>query len=278
MTAPSPRLVLPQAAIVTPTDQFTGSDNTFAYVCVVSSVGGTYNYAITGAPFLGSGNPGPNITNAAPALAPGACANVANDGAGAGFADPDNVTATQGIIPGTAQLDSVRIENARYSQQGGTATLQGVDTIPAGNPATGLIANERATRITFFYSEGQQGGGEGCTPGYWKQDQHFDSWVFYTPGQTLESVFNMPDALGMDNTTLLQALQGGGGKGVQGAAKILMRAATAALLNSQGVNFGQTSAQVIASVNAALASNDRPTMIALAADLDAQNNAGCPLN
>ena len=24
-------------------------------------------------------------------------------------------------------------------------------------------------------------GGEGCTPGFWKQDQHFDSWVGFAP-------------------------------------------------------------------------------------------------
>jgi hypothetical protein len=124
------------------------------------------------------------------------------------------------------------------------------------------------------------GGGQGCTPGYWKQEHHFDSWTGYSPGQTLESVFNVPDALGMDNTTLLQALQGGGGPGVAGAAKILLRAGVASLLNaaSPNVNFEHSTADVISAVNAALASNNRSTMLALAAELDADNNAGCPLN
>jgi hypothetical protein len=35
---------------------------------------------------------------------------------------------------------------------------------------------------------------------------------------------------------------------------------------------------VIADVNAALASNDRSTMLALTSELDADNNLGCPLN
>ena len=33
--------------------------------------------------------------------------------------------------------------------------------------------------------------GEGCTPGYWKQPQHFDSWVGYTPSQSFEAVFSV---------------------------------------------------------------------------------------
>jgi len=119
---------------------------------------------------------------------------------------------------------------------------------------------------------------EGCTPGYWKN--HQDSWQVYTTGQTLESVFDVPNSLGMDSNTLLEALDFGGGPGVTGGAQILFRAAVAALLNSahSGVNYPLTEAQVIAQVNAALATNDRDTVLALAADLDAKNNAGCPLN
>ena len=90
----------------------------------------------------------------------------------------------------------------------------------------------------------------------------------------------MPDSLGMDNTTLLAALDGGGGPGVQGAATILLRAATASLLNSTAnVSFSLTTQQVIDRTNAALASLDRDTILALAGNLDARNNAGsCPLN
>jgi hypothetical protein len=120
---------------------------------------------------------------------------------------------------------------------------------------------------------------EGCTPGYWKQDQHFDSWVGYTPEQTLESVFDIPDALGMDDNTLLDALQGGGGSGVDGAAEILLRAGVAALLNASNPDvIGVLPQEVIDDVNAALASNNRGTMLALAGQLDDDNNLGCPLN
>jgi hypothetical protein len=123
---------------------------------------------------------------------------------------------------------------------------------------------------------------EGCTPGFWKQPQHLDSWVAtgFSPSQTLESVFDVPDSLGIDNTTLLQALSFKGGSDTLGAAQILLRAGVAALLNAAhpDVNYAFTTAEVIADVNAALASGDRATMLDLATELDEANNAGCPLS
>ena len=122
---------------------------------------------------------------------------------------------------------------------------------------------------------------EGCTPGYWKQPKHLDSWLAtgYSPSQTLESVFDVPDSLQLDNKTLLQALSFKGGSTLKGAAQNLLRAAVAALLNSAhpDVNYPRTTAQVIADVNAALASNDRSVMLALANALDGDNNQACPL-
>jgi hypothetical protein len=54
----------------------------------------------------------------------------------------------------------------------------------------------------------------------------------------------------------------------------------AALLNSAhpDVDYQYTTAQVIDMVNAALASQNRSTMLTLASQLDTANNAGCPLN
>ena len=80
--------------------------------------------------------------------------------------------------------------------------------------------------------------------------------------------------------TLLQALSFKGGSGTLGAAQTLLRAAVAALLNSAhpDVDYPRTTAEVIADVNAALASQDRSTMLNLATALDADNNLGCPLN
>ncbi|MEO6192223.1 MAG: hypothetical protein ABIS20_04390 [Thermoanaerobaculia bacterium] len=124
-------------------------------------------------------------------------------------------------------------------------------------------------------------GTEGCTPGYWKN--HTSSWAGtgYSPGQTTGSVFSGASAFpSLASKTLLQSLQGGGGPGTLGAATILLRAATAALLNAahSGVDYPLTQAQIISQVNAALASNNRDTMLSLAGTLDGDNNLGCPLN
>ncbi len=124
------------------------------------------------------------------------------------------------------------------------------------------------------------GGGEGCTPGYWKTDQHLDSWVAtgFSPNQTLESVFDVPDSLGIDTITLRQALgpptpgalNGGG-------VNALLRHAVAALLNAAhpDVDNGLTAASVIADTNAALASGDYEDQKNIFAALNEQD---CPLD
>jgi hypothetical protein len=123
---------------------------------------------------------------------------------------------------------------------------------------------------------------EGCTPGYWKQRQHLDSWAptGLSPQQSVESVFDAPAFPALGAASLLNALQGGGGSGLTGAARILLRAAVAALLNAShpDVDYPRTSAQVVSAVNAALASGSRSTMLSLATRLDALNNLGCPLD
>jgi hypothetical protein len=101
-----------------------------------------------------------------------------------------------------------------------------------------------------------------------------------SPNETLESVFDVPDSLGLDNTTLRQALDFGGGSGVSGASRTLLRAAVAAVLNASypGSGYPLSAAQVIAEVNAALASGDRAQILAEATRLDTFNNLGCFLN
>jgi hypothetical protein len=117
-------------------------------------------------------------------------------------------------------------------------------------------------------------GKEGLTPGFWKN--HPELWQGYSPNQTLESVFNVPDALGLDNVTLLQALSFGGGTGVKGAAQNLFRHAVAAILNAAHihVDYALTTSQIISQVNTALASNNASTINTLKDLLDKYNNAG----
>ena len=119
----------------------------------------------------------------------------------------------------------------------------------------------------------------GCTPGYWKN--HTDSWgATYTPGMKLDSPFDFPGALAAyRDDTLIEALNYGGGPGVAGAARILLRAGVAALLNAQNLaTFPFPPPPIIESVNWVLASGDRAYMIWYAAQLDTYNNLGCPLN
>ena len=116
---------------------------------------------------------------------------------------------------------------------------------------------------------------EGCTPGYWKN--HTESWDVYTPDTTLGSVFSNAGSLSSD--TLLEALDFGGGSTLEEAEMILLRAATAALLNSvdTDVDYPWRTARVIRLVDRALASDDRDTVLSLARRLDRLNNLGCPL-
>lgn len=120
---------------------------------------------------------------------------------------------------------------------------------------------------------------EGCSHGFWKN--HPEAWVptGYSPEQTVEFVFDVPDEYVPDTDSLQAALEYGGGDDVAGGARILLRAAVAALLNAAhpDVDYPRTPEDVIASVNAALATVDRQTMIALAGQLDNDNNLGCPI-
>ena len=117
----------------------------------------------------------------------------------------------------------------------------------------------------------------GCTPGYWKQLHHFDSWpLSYGPDDLFEDVFGPNvDVLGEASPTLAEAL-----RLKRGGLNALIRHSTAALLNaaSGGVVSDQafdTPAEVIAAFQAAFASGDFETTKGL---LEDSNENGCPLN
>lgn len=125
----------------------------------------------------------------------------------------------------------------------------------------------------------EQPGGEGCTPGYWKN--HPNSWppTGYAQTMTVENVFDVPDKFNLDSKTLLQALSFTGGPYDVGAARILLRAATAAVLNAAhpDVDYPLTAAEIISQVNTALMGK-RAQMLSLKDTLDMYNNFGCPIN
>jgi hypothetical protein len=121
-------------------------------------------------------------------------------------------------------------------------------------------------------------GTDGCTPGYWKN--HTSNWEEASTSKKVKRVFDVGSFTAVGNLTFLQALQGGGGSGTAGAAKILARAAVAAWLNAAHDDLGYplTRAQIKQMVDAAFASGSRAEMIRVAARLDSLNNSDCPLN
>lgn len=124
----------------------------------------------------------------------------------------------------------------------------------------------------------------GCTPGYWKQAQHVDSWEEATPDRLLAhpdpTAWTFRPTGERADDTFLQALNYKGGSGVAGAEQILLRAAVAAWLNAahETVGYPVRRHEIVADVNAAIRSGDRARMLELAAELDRMNNLGCPLS
>lgn len=159
-------------------------------------------------------------------------------------------------VPGSASSVSVTIRSPD-GDPNKPLHLTGGDSIMVSD----IVASSGAPRTP---------GDQGCTPGYWKQEQHFDSWAGYSPGDKFDAVFGR-DATNPD-LTLLQALQQGGG-----GLKALMRHAVAALLNASnpGVNYPYTTAQVISMFQAAF---DSGSYEATKNRLEAANELGCPLN
>lgn len=159
---------------------------------------------------------------------------------------------------------------------GQPATATDTNPTPSVSPSESLSpspSESPSPTVSPSPSETPTPGAEGCTPGFWKN--HPEAWPIPTT-TTVGSVFT---GAGVYSTaTLLEALSFQGGPDVSGATRILLRAAAAAYLNSLSVDFALTPEQVVSMVNAALASGDRATIIAVAAQLDAANNGDCPLN
>lgn len=109
-------------------------------------------------------------------------------------------------------------------------------------------------------------GGQGCTPGYWRQPHHHDDWVGYAPGDSYLDVFGVGPDIPLSEAVQLR----GGGDAA------LVRTSVAALLNasSEAVGYDLTVAEIIAQVQAAFGTDGAE---ALKDRLDQLNNQGCPL-
>jgi hypothetical protein len=153
---------------------------------------------------------------------------------------------------------------------------------PAATSATGLVGpvvgtNGNPSGVSHFHYCWMPGldMGEGCTIGYWKNTRAFLN-VDDPRTETLG------DALGIDGDyagyTLRQALDFGGGPGIAGAQRILLRQAAAAYLNilHGDIAYALELDDLLAAI--AEAWGDRADMLELAEMLDAYNNAGCPID
>jgi len=118
---------------------------------------------------------------------------------------------------------------------------------------------------------------EGCSHGYWGSAPHAD-WdgTDYLKTTKIGTIFG-PSAYA--NSTFAQALAFTGGPGVLGGQRILLRNAVASLLNAAhpDVLYFFDEAEVIALVNAALATGNRNAMLELEGELDDLNNLGSAL-
>ncbi len=140
------------------------------------------------------------------------------------------------LTPGTYSVAEINIP-INWNQSSATCS----DGSSVGNIQLG--AGETIT--CTFNNTYTPPAGEYCSPGYWKQSQHFDSYVTYNPSDLANTVFGV-NVFG--SKTLVQVLSsGGGGLDAYG------RKAVGALLNASALESGLTPAEVIAKVQATIA-------------------------
>ena len=171
------------------------------------------------------------------------------------------------------------LEIRLYSDTAGTTLVHTVNAPTQADGASGTVGLDDTANVrrVDFVADGSigiddldffipLGGGEGCTPGYWKN--HTDRWTGFSAGDSFDTVFGVTSS---NDPTLGEAVGlGGGGEFA------LQRHAVAALLNasSPDVDSGQTTADVIAIVQAAYDSGD---FEGAKDELEDVNEQGCPL-
>jgi hypothetical protein len=213
----------------------------------------TFNVSVNGTPLA---NP--------VVLTDGQCATLAtsNNTILDGF---DRIDITEVAPPAGWSVSDILIERFRNRTP---PTTDAFDV--AARTATVFIDVDLGRRVTYTNTFTAPTGNQGCTPGYWKQPHHLDSWGDYDPGDSFNAIFGIGTAWFPNSLTLLQALQLNGG-----AEKALARHAVAALLNADQGFYPQTEAQVIAAVQGVYPSGGIEALKNL---FDRQNSAGCPLN
>jgi hypothetical protein len=167
----------------------------------------------------------------------------------------------------------------------GNATVHASATVNVGGINIDVATNGYGAHIVHNVKEWTGGGGEGCTPGYWKNNAknwEHSAWVGYFPSDSFETVFSVNVTLrGARRTTyptptLLEALDANGG-----GINALARHAVAALLNIANPNISYgigSTAALITMVHDAIVSGNESQIDALHLLLAGYNEAGCPIN
>lgn len=236
-------------------------------LCKVSNVAGTFNFdfAVNGAV---DGISDVSITVAAGQEGTRVCRSTPLYNSDAGAAAVDIVNIVE-INPGADWSTTVDID--QYYQLGvpyhANALLDEFNVAPR---TAKVYINDDLEKVAIFNNTftAPPTGTEGCTPGYWKQDQHFDSWpAAYTQNTLINTALNT--TIFPATMTLLQALNANGG-----GINALARHAAAALLNaaSLGVDYPMTVADVQNAVDGTGTIEERKDAFAT------NNELGCPLN
>ncbi|MGB5924587.1 MAG: hypothetical protein WBH01_00615, partial [Dehalococcoidia bacterium] len=170
----------------------------------------------------------------------------------------------------------------------GSATVHASATVNVGGIDIDVATNGYGAYYVSNVKTWEGGGGEGCTPGYWKNNaakKGAVSWVptGYSPDDKFGDVaiFNVTITVRaggrrtITDPTLLQALQATGG-----GVNALARHAVAALLNSAHplINYDMGPQGVIDLVHDALVSPDPDAIGDAHTILAGYNEAGCPIN
>jgi hypothetical protein len=222
--------------------------------------------------------------------------NIYNDVDGSGTlsaGDTLEATAQTGDGSGTLDLGEYEFSGLEPGMYIVCETLQAswTQTFPTGNTVCAFDATLGGAGYAITLTSGQVDDGnnfgnmqplEGCTPGFWKT--HTERWdgiggddltTIYQTTDLFNATFGVTSAQSgvPDTFTLLDAvnLKGGG-------SKALIRHAAAALLNTDSdVDFGMTSAEVIALYQDAVGAIAGPETVSSAlATLSAANERGCP--
>jgi len=120
----------------------------------------------------------------------------------------------------------------------------------------------------------------GLTPGYWKNTRkHIAAWdeAGFSPDDTLDVMFPSLDGTGWDDYTLIEALKFHGGNGIDGARRILLRAAVATVLSQHYFDSSDYDKEYAVNIiEWYFFAQPRAFLLDKAAQLDAFNNLGPP--